>query len=40
VIELCPREGSARLIARKAGVSRPTFYNWKNQLLRREAQHP
>jgi transposase-like protein len=40
VIELCTREGSASLIARKAGVSRPTLYNWKNQLLGREAQHP
>ncbi len=37
VIELCTREGSARLIAQKAGVSRPTLYNWKNQLLGREA---
>lgn len=37
VIELCTREGSASLIARKAGVSRPTLYNWKNQLLGREA---
>jgi transposase-like protein len=37
VIELCTGEGSARLIAQKAGVSRPTLYNWKNQLLGREA---
>jgi transposase-like protein len=37
VIELCTREESARLIARKAGVSRPTLYNWKNQLLGRDA---
>jgi transposase-like protein len=37
VIELCTREESASLIAQKAGVSRPTLYNWKNQLLGREA---
>ncbi|CAE6817538.1 IS3 family transposase ISBmu11 [Paraburkholderia aspalathi] len=37
VIELCTREESARLVAQKAGVSRPTLYNWKNQLLGREA---
>ncbi len=37
VIELCTREESARLVARKAGVSRPTLYNWKNQLLGRDA---
>ncbi|REG51612.1 transposase InsO family protein [Paraburkholderia sp. BL6669N2] len=37
VIELCTREESARLLAQKAGVSRPTLYNWKNQLLGREA---
>lgn len=33
VIELCTREGSARVVAEKARVSRPTLYNWKNQLL-------
>ncbi len=37
VIELCIREESARAVAQKAGVSRPTLYNWKNQLLGPEA---
>ncbi|GJG94347.1 IS3 family transposase [Cupriavidus pauculus] len=37
VIELCIREESARALAQKAGVSRPTLYNWKNQLLGPEA---
>jgi len=32
VIELCTREQSARVVAEKTGVSRPTLYNWKNQL--------
>ncbi|MGK6311048.1 IS3 family transposase [Variovorax sp. DT-64] len=32
VLELCTREGSARAVAQKIGVSRPTLYNWKNQL--------
>jgi putative transposase len=32
VLELCTRQGSAQAIARKLGVSRPTLYNWKNQL--------
>jgi transposase InsO family protein/transposase-like protein len=32
VLELCIREGSAQAIAQKLGVSRPTLYNWKNQL--------
>ncbi|WP_152530726.1 IS3 family transposase [Paraburkholderia dilworthii] len=36
VIELCTREESARVVAEKAGVSRPMLYNWKNQLLGRE----
>lgn len=36
VIELCTREQSARVVAEKTGVSRPTLYNWKNQLLGRE----
>ncbi|MGF6540548.1 IS3 family transposase [Paraburkholderia youngii] len=36
VIELCTREGSARIVAQKTGVSRPTRYNWKNKLLGRE----
>ena len=37
VLELCTREGSAQVVAQKLGVSRPTLYNWKNQLLGREA---
>ena len=37
VLELCTREGSAQAVAQKLGVSRPTLYNWKNQLLGREA---
>lgn len=37
VIELCTREQSARAVAQKTGVSRPTLYNWKNQLLGPEA---
>ncbi|WP_244141730.1 IS3 family transposase [Robbsia andropogonis] len=36
VIELCSREGSARMLAQKVGVSRPMLYKWKNQLLGRE----
>ncbi len=36
VIELCTRQESARAIAETIGVSRPTLYNWKNQLLGRE----
>lgn len=36
VIELCTREQSARVVAEKTGVCRPTLYNWKNQLLGRE----
>src|SRR5450830_384580 len=37
VLELCTREGSAQVVAQKLGVSRPMLYNWKNQLLGREA---
>ncbi|WP_320534850.1 IS3 family transposase [Robbsia andropogonis] len=37
VIELCSREGSARMLAQKVGVSRPMLYKWKNELLGREA---
>ena len=37
VIELCTRNGGARVIAEKIGVSRPTLYNWQNKLLGREA---
>jgi transposase-like protein len=36
VIELCTREESAQVVARRIGVSRPTLYNWKNKLLDRE----
>ena len=36
VIELCTRQGSAKEVAEQMGVSRPTLYNWKNQLLGRE----
>jgi len=37
VIELCTRKTSAQKIAQKLAVCRPTLYNWKNQLLGREA---
>ena len=37
VIELCTRRGSAKAMAEKLGVSRPTLYNWKKRLLGREA---
>jgi len=37
VIELCTRTTSAQKIAQKVAVCRPTLYNWKNQLLGREA---
>lgn len=37
VIELCTRRESAQAVAEKLGVCRPTLYNWKNQLLGREA---
>ena len=30
------RQESARVIAQRVGVSRPTLYNWKNELLGRE----
>ncbi len=36
VIELCTRQVSAQAIAQKLGVTRPTLYKWKNQLLGRE----
>jgi putative transposase len=36
-MELCTRQESAQAVADKLGVCRPTFYNWKNQLLGREA---
>jgi putative transposase len=37
VIELCTRTTSAQEVADKVAVCRPTLYNWKNQLLGREA---
>ncbi len=37
VYELCKREGSAKEVAQKLDVERVTLYNWKNQLLGREA---
>ncbi len=37
VIELCMRQGSAQSVAQELGVSRPSLYNWKNQLLGHEA---
>lgn len=37
VVELCTRTTNARTIAQSVGVCRPTLYNWKNQLLGREA---
>ncbi len=37
IVALCTRQGSAQVVADKLGVCRPTLYNWKNQLLGREA---
>jgi putative transposase len=37
VLELCTRQVSAQAVAQKLAVSRPTLYNWKNQLLGRDA---
>ena len=37
VIDLCTRNFSAEEVAQKFAVCRPTLYNWKNQLLGREA---
>ena len=37
VIELCMRQGSAQSVAEQLGVSRPSLYNWKNQLLSGDA---
>ncbi len=36
-MELCTRQESAQAVADKLGMCRPTLYNWKNQLLGREA---
>jgi transposase InsO family protein/transposase-like protein len=37
VIALCMRQGSAQSVAQELGVSRPSLYTWKNQLLGHEA---
>ena len=37
VYEFCTREGSALAVAQRLDVDRVTLYNWKNQLLGREA---
>lgn len=37
VIALCMRQGSAKSVAQELGVSRPSLYNWKNQLLGQDA---
>jgi len=37
VVELCTRTTNAQAISQSVGVCRPTLYNWKNQLLGREA---
>lgn len=37
VVELCTRTTNALAVAQSVGVCRPTLYNWKNQLLGREA---
>lgn len=37
VYELCSRQGSAQAIAQRLDVDRVTLYNWKNQLLGRDA---
>ena len=40
VMELCTRQEGAQAVAERLGVCRPTLYNWKNQLLGREAPAP
>lgn len=37
VMALCLRPGSAQEVAQELGVSRPSLYNWRNQLLSNEA---
>ena len=37
VMALCLRRGSAQTVAQELGVSRPSPYNWRNQLLSNEA---
>ena len=34
---MCSRRGSAHTVAQELGVSRPSLYNWRNQLLSNEA---
>lgn len=36
VMALCLRQGSAQEVAQELGVSRPSLYNWRNQLLSNE----
>jgi putative transposase len=40
VIALCLRQASAQSVAEEVGVSRPTLYNWKHQLLGSEPSLP
>lgn len=40
VIKLCMRQGSAQSVAQELGVSLPSLYNWKNQLLGHDASTP
>ncbi len=40
VIALCMRQGSAQSVAQELGVSRPSLYIWKNQLLGHDACAP
>jgi putative transposase len=37
VMALCLRQGSAQAVAQELGVSRPSLYNWRDQLLSNEA---
>lgn len=37
VMALCLRRGSAQAVAQELGVSRPSLYTWRNQLLTTEA---
>ena len=37
VMALCLRRGSAQAVAQELGVSRPSLYNWRNQLLTTDA---
>ena len=40
VVALCMRQGSAQSVAQELGVSRPSLYIWKNQLLGHDACAP